>query len=291
MRLRIFGGIMKKFLKTIFLSLTIGVVCLSALLFSACRETEEPSGSASFSSAGEESSGNDRPAPDGNADEYSLANTPVLDNSPLEGMTIYWLGSSVTYGEKSEGESVADFLAKRNRCVSIKEAVGGTTLRMEKGRTDSYVERLQNGNLPADDAPDLFICQLSTNEVRDQSLYGEPTADDVLDKEKYDLYTSCGAIEYIICYAKEQWNCPIAFWSSPDFMVSRYKTLVEKMKVIAEKHDIFFWNMYEESLPPEDSYTYALYLADNTHPTRAGYREWFTPYFEEKIEESKHGFV
>ena len=48
----------------------------------------------------------------GNAAQYSVSQTEALENSPIKGKRILFLGSSVTYGSASKGESFADFLAK-----------------------------------------------------------------------------------------------------------------------------------------------------------------------------------
>ena len=64
----------------------------------------------------------------GNKDQYTVANTPALADSPLRGKTIIFLGRSVTYGSASGGESFADYMAKRDGIVAVKEAVSGTTL-------------------------------------------------------------------------------------------------------------------------------------------------------------------
>ena len=220
----------------------------------------------------------------GNAARYSVENTPALADSAIGGLTVFWLGSSVTYGSASEGESVADYVAKRNGGTAVKEAVSGTTLRKQEGRTNSYVERLEKGALQTGGSPDLFVCQLSTNDVGNSTgKFGLPTDGDVFDRSEFDLFTTCGAIEYIVSYVRETWNCPIAFWSNPKYS-STYGILVDRMRVIAEKWDIGFWNMYDdEPLPEDGSEDYKLYMTDRIHPSRAGYREWWTPYFEAKI--------
>lgn len=64
----------------------------------------------------------------GNGDEYSAANATKADGSPLEGKTILFLGSSVTYGSAAKGESFADYLAARDGVIVVKEAVSGTLL-------------------------------------------------------------------------------------------------------------------------------------------------------------------
>lgn len=220
----------------------------------------------------------------GNADIYSVAAMPALENSPLKNLTIYWLGSSVTYG--AEGEGVSDFIAKRHGCSCIKEAVPGTTLRTSDNRADSYVERLTAGASQTDVRPDLFVCQLSTNDAQNRlSLLGQPTADDIRDRSEFDISTTCGAIEYIISYVSDTWGCRIAFWSNPNYS-SVYGKLVDRMRIIAEKWDIMFWNMYDDVPLPEDGSSEAqLYMTDRIHPSKAGYGQWWMPYFERKITE------
>ena len=63
-----------------------------------------------------------------NDKKYSATNVTQREDSPLKGKTIYWLGSSVTYGSASEGESMADYLQALTGCISKKDAVSGTTI-------------------------------------------------------------------------------------------------------------------------------------------------------------------
>lgn len=185
----------------------------------------------------------------GNNEIYAVDNVQQIQESILSGKTVYWLGSSVTYGDASMGEAVPDYIAKRNGCTSIKEAVSGTTLMKSNWSKKTYVDRLLNGALTVNVKPDLFICQLSTNDMYYINMYGEPSADDVRDIDAFDRYTTCGAIEYIIAYAKQTWDCDIAFYSNPYFEYKNYGygDLVKSMKIIAEKWGIEFWNMYEDT--------------------------------------------
>ena len=98
---------------------------------------------------------------DGNSLIYSVASTKPLPNSPLKGKTVIFLGSSVTFGSASKGESFVEFLAKRDGIKPIKEAVSGTTL-VDNGPS-SYISRMKtiDKNIKAD----AFIC-------RKGSLYG-----------------------------------------------------------------------------------------------------------------------
>ena len=72
---------------------------------------------------------------DANAD-FSVKTVQKRENSPLEGKLFYFLGSSVTYGAASDGESMADFLAALTGCTCVKEAVSGTTI-FDDGKTDN----------------------------------------------------------------------------------------------------------------------------------------------------------
>ncbi len=223
----------------------------------------------------------------GNAEKYALSSISALPESALCGKTVYWLGSSVTYGDASLGEAMPDYIAKRNNCVCVKEAVSGTTLMKSNWSNKTYIDRLLKGALPADTAPDLFVCQLSTNDMY-YNLFGEVTADDVKDMASFNRYTTAGAIEYIIAYAKKTWDCKVAFYSNPYFEYKNYGygDMVSIMEKIAAKWNVEFWNMYtdkEMSFSLFDDETLKLYMYDWIHPTKAGYLEWWTPYFEKNI--------
>lgn len=143
----------------------------------------------------------------GNGEKYSLDNTPENADSPIKGKTVIFLGSSVTYGSASGGVSFADYIEKRDGCEMIKSAVSGTTL-VESG-IDSYVSRLKK--LDAEKA-DLLVCQLSTNDASQKKELGKIIESKNLND--FDTKTVAGAIEYIICYSKEKWNCPVIFYTN-----------------------------------------------------------------------------
>ena len=119
---------------------------------------------------------------DGNDSFYSLENTQKLPDSILSGKTFYFLGSSVTYGAGAMAEGMGDFIAKRNGCVCIKEAVSGTTL--ANISENSYVARLERYVNSEDRVEhlDAFICQLSTNDRSRQDSFGVITADEVINR-------------------------------------------------------------------------------------------------------------
>ena len=76
----------------------------------------------------------------GNAAEYHCENIQQLEDSPLRGKRILFLGSSVTKGACALNQSMADDIAARDGAVVTKEAVNGTTLATVK--KNSYLERI-----------------------------------------------------------------------------------------------------------------------------------------------------
>ena len=217
----------------------------------------------------------------GNAAEYSVENTEAAENSPVEGNTYFWLGSSVTYGAESEGETMADFFAKKWSCISVKEAVSGTTLSTKA--PNSYVERFDkylNSNEKAEHL-DGFICQLSTNDTRYPDDLGIIMPDFITGSDAFDTATTFGALEYILARAKETWNCPLYVYTNPPYSNSVYSDMVEGLMKIAAKWDVTVIDLYhDEEFNSISETERSLYMSDTIHPTKAGYREWWLPKFE-----------
>ena len=213
----------------------------------------------------------------GNAEEYAMKNVTPLENSPLKGKEVFFLGSSVTYGAASKSLSFADYIEARNECHSIKEAVSGTTL-VDKS-SSSYVSRLKKTKT---EKVDLFVCQLSTNDATQKKPLGEMSASKNMDD--FDTKTVAGAIEYIIEYAKKRWDCPVSFYTNPKYDSELYGDRVTLLLQIAKKWDIQvidFWNDAEFNNISEEERQ--LYRADSIHPTQAGYLKWWTPRREKDL--------
>jgi lysophospholipase L1-like esterase len=219
----------------------------------------------------------------GNAADYDVEKVEVLADSPLKGKTLYFLGSSVTVGYGSNGTAFPHYIAKRNQCNAVVEAVTGTTL-MDKNE-NSYVHRMEAGSKfdkNADVA--LFICQLSTNDTGggtvDMLNLGDivgPTGD----LNAYDKTTITGAIEYIITYAQQTWDCPVLFYSCSRRNDPRYARMVDRLNELAKIWDIGvldLWN--DEGFNNITKEQRKLWMKDETHPTKAGYLEWWTPVVE-----------
>lgn len=146
----------------------------------------------------------------------------------------------------------------------------------------SYISRLKK--IDKDATVDLFVCQLSTNDATQNKPLGNVS--ESLNLSDFDTSTVAGAIEYIIAYAKQTWNCPVLFYTNPQYDSEQYEAMVELLQQIAEKWDITvidMWNDAEFNVLTEEQR--ALYMADGIHPTQAGYLEWWTPYIENYLNE------
>ena len=180
---------------------------------------------------------------------------------------------------------MADFLAKKHDCVCIKEAVSGTTLATYK--KNSYVERLEAYLISEDRAEhvDAVIIQLSTNDQNKPESFGTVTASDVRDPADFDTETTFGAMEYIIARVKQTWDCPVLFYANPPTENSNYMTMVLGLYDIAAKWDIhvidMFMDLEFQSIPTAEQKK--LWMSDKIHPTKAGYRDWWLPKFEEAL--------
>lgn len=223
----------------------------------------------------------------GNDIRYDVEHTEKLPVSKLKNKRIIFLGSSVTYGSASGGESFVDYLQKRDSIIPVKEALSGTTLVDEEVRgRQSYITRMKT--IDRDIEADAFVCQLSTNDATMKKPLGRVS--DSFDLNDFDQKTVAGAIEYIIAYARETWNCPVMFYTGTKYNSRPYAEMVELLKQIQNKWNIEvldLWN--DEEMNRVSKKDYSLYMANGIHPTKAGYREWWTPKFEEKLKEMLKG--
>lgn len=229
----------------------------------------------------------------------------IAKESLLTGKTIYWLGSSVTYGYKSNGVSMADYVAANSNAICVKEAVTGTTLLDETNWSGkSYLTRMKESSAFKKDASvDAFVCQISTNDCRKENLskWGKVSPSTEFDLNSFDTKTTLGALEYIVGYVKETWSCPVFLYSGAAFtdkgprscsnpLGSDYGKLIEECYSIADK-----WNAKEEgsvqiidlfnneefnNISDED---YHKYMCDPIHPYKAGYQLWWTPEIEAEL--------
>jgi lysophospholipase L1-like esterase len=219
----------------------------------------------------------------GNSPDYNVEKIETLEGSPLKGKTLYFLGSSVTIGYSSQGMAFPHYIAKRDQCTVVVEAVTGTTL-MDKNK-NSYVHRMEFGSKFDKNADvDMFICQLSTNDTGGGTAAMLNLGDIVgptSDLSAYDKTTITGAIEYIIAYAQQTWRCPVLFYSCSKRNDERYAKMVDRLNELSALWNIGvldLWN--DEDFNNITKAQRKLWMKDETHPTKAGYMEWWTPVFE-----------
>ena len=223
---------------------------------------------------------------DENGNEIVSGSTKAPEESSLEGKTFYFLGSSVTYGSNSGGKSMADFIAERNNCTTVKEAVSGTTL--VTSNDNSYVYRLLNTTKFDKNAKvDHFIVQLSTNDAGQNKPLGSVSNSKNL--EDFDTTTVIGAMEYIICYVQNTWNCPVTFYTGTMYNNNNYVQMIMALYDLEEKWGIgvidMFFDLEMCSLPTAD---YNRYMSDTVHPNALGYEKWWTPVFEKHLKSYKY---
>ncbi len=216
--------------------------------------------------------------------DYTLPETEEIDpNDPLSGKTILWIGSSVTYGAQSGGHySMVDAVEDlHSALVCEKYAISATTL-VNTGE-DSYVGRLKR--IPTSKTPDLIVVQLSTNDATTNKPFGEIS--DSKDLADFDDTTIAGAIETIIAYARDTFNCPVCFYTGTYCQKEHYDEMVQLLLEIQKKWDIGVIDMFNnpEMTAVYGTEQYNTYMYDEVHPFRVGYVEWWTPVIDAALTE------
>lgn len=208
----------------------------------------------------------------GNAAEYDFEKITPMENSVLAGKTVVFLGSSVTNGAAALYQSIPEYFSARTGCTAVKQAVDGTTL-CNTGK-NSYLQRLKN-NVDASEKVDLLVCQLSTNDATKEMPLGNFGDDDS---------TVTGAMESIVSYARETWNCPVVFYTNARFDNDRYAAMVTRLYELAEKENVGVLDLWSsEDFNAISDEQRALYMKDTIHPYKAGYRDWWGPELEKQL--------
>ncbi len=228
-----------------------------------------------------------------NSNKYAASTLTPLEDSPIKGKTIMWLGSSVMSGFGARNTSMADYMQVLDSTTMIKDCYPGTFIATTTD--DDYLPRLLLHDATTDPVVDLLVIQLSTNDCKGKTPVGDPTPDDMRDLSQLDTKSTCGALEYIVGYARETWGCPTLIFSSLEFDKENtvggqkwdvYQEMVEKTQVICDKWDSYMLDMWTnndaimEGVSPEQ---YDIWMTDTVHPSRIGYLEWWTPMFQESI--------
>lgn len=213
----------------------------------------------------------------GNDSKYSMKYVVPAEKQPLAGENVLFLGSSVTFGSGSGEEAMPEYFAARFGMKVTKEAVSGTTL-VDKDEM-SYVSRLYQNVDPAIPYK-LLVCQLSTNDAAQALPLGEIASQGA----PFDTMTITGAMEAIIAYAKEKWNCPVVFYTGAYFDSEQYEAMVKRLYELSEKWGVGvldLWNDADWNAVSEEER--AFYMNDPVHPTKAGYLKWWCPELERQL--------
>lgn len=218
---------------------------------------------------------------EGNAEKYSFDDIERLQGNSMQGKNLLVLGSSVTYGACSLRNGPGEYFEHRWGCSLIKEAVSGTTL-VDSG-DKSYVQRLSHKVDPTEKV-DLFICQLSTNDASKKKPLGEISTSMKL--EDFDTTTITGAMEYIIGYVKETWNFPVVFYTGSRYESQEYQAMVDRLFELQQKWGIGVLDLWSgDAFNDISEEQRSLYMIDDIHPTKAGYRDWWCPEMEKQMAE------
>ncbi len=214
----------------------------------------------------------------GNSEKYSFDSIEKLEGNPLEGKTICVLGSSVADGYSSGHYAVGEYFEARFGCNLIKETVSGTTL--TNLYSNSYVSRMVN-NIDATEI-DLFICQLSTNDASMNLALGEVS--ESTNPADFNQWTIIGSMECIIGYAQHTWNCPVVFFTGSYYDNALYGEMVNALYELQEKWGIGVINLYyNDEFNDISDEMRSIYMADDIHPNKAGYRDWWGPEMEKQL--------
>ena len=217
----------------------------------------------------------------GNGEAYSMKAVEPMVNSPFAGKNVLFLGSSVTYGSASLREGIPEYFAARFGCSVTKEAVSGTTLTDDSSK--SYVSRLK-ANVDSKTEYALVIVQLSTNDASKGKPLGAISGSMKL--TELDPHTVTGAIEYICAYVRDTWGCPVVFYTGSRYDSDAYGAMVERLFELADKWDITVLDLWNnDAFNAVSAERRALYMNDNIHPTKAGYRDWWCPELERQLME------
>lgn len=215
----------------------------------------------------------------GNETKYSPNNVTFNTKSPLAGKQIAFLGSSVTYGFAAKGKSFVDYLQARDGVRATKSAISGTTL---AGREPGgYLDRLRK-DFPGNTHYDLFVCQLSTNDNRHGKAMGNITSDD--QRTGFDLSTTLGAIEEICRYVREQFACPLVFYTClQDDPIGKYASLIAQLKKLQAKWDFSIIDLFHNQGLLASTAAHSNAMFDDVHPTQEGYLKIWLPVFEQEL--------
>lgn len=212
----------------------------------------------------------------GNNSKYSASKSEKVEDSTLTDETIIFVGSNLLSGSKAGGDSFVEYLENSD---GIKSAVycGNDAVLVERGKNSlvSFVK-----SIPTENAnPRMLLCEVPYADATDGSKIGTIT-DGYYDNE-YKTNTVIGAMEYIISYSEDTWGCPVVFYTCQPNDNKHYAKIMDAVYQVADKWNVEVLDFYNDPLMALDDQQKKLYMATESNPTKAGYKELYTPKFRE----------
>lgn len=201
--------------------------------------------------------------------------------------SLYSDGDSIAYGTGSSGYSYSALFAQNHALKLKNNAVGGGTLASETAGVYHIAESvIQNVN----PSYDIIFLEGGINDYYRSAPLGEIKEDE----NEFDINTTCGALQIMLSYVKE--NCP----DSKVYFISVHKTLgadkanklglsyedyKARIDEICKKYNISVIDCYNSdfdlSLTTTRNSVYP--DGDGIHPTLQGYIKYYLPLIEQSV--------
>lgn len=216
----------------------------------------------------------------GNSSDYDVSSLTLNEDSVMKDDTIVFVGSDFTLGLKADNQSFIDYLKAvdgLNAATFTEENIGLTSK-----KDVSFISLVES--IPKEHAsPKAIFFEIPYYDAKHGTKLGEISDSYML--SDFDTETAIGAMEYIMCYAKMNWSCPVFFYTSADYNLSKkYEKLVSAAHRVSDKWNMpmldFTSNDKIASLEKSDK---SLYFVDSRNMTKAGYNEIIAPEFENFI--------
>lgn len=216
---------------------------------------------------------------EGNGKDYLVSDSEVNKNSLIKDKSIAMLGSSSLNGYASQGEALAEYMETVYSC-KVTKAVAEDDATMTTVGEDTYIQHMKD-DLNSESGYDMLLCQIPVQDSDKGVALGNISTDKNI--ENQDTDTIIGAMEYIINYAQNTWECPVFFYTNSLYNNEAYGKITDEFTGLKAKYPyIGICNMWAKDgkyivfngITDDER---ELYAYDDIHLTQAGYREWWGP--------------
>lgn len=211
----------------------------------------------------------------GNRSQYNPSQTEKTDSALID-QSIVFVGSNLVTGSKASGDSFVEYLRQSHGINAVVYGKDGASL-VERG-ANSIPAMIRT--IPTENAnPRMILCEVPYIDGTGYSRIGQIT--DGYFNDQYDTKSVIGAMEFIISYSQDTWGCPVVFYTCQPNDNTHYAKIVDAVLKVADKWNIEVIDFYHDEGMVLDDRQQALYMATDSCPTKAGYKELYTPRFEE----------